>query len=290
MTKQSLKVQSLHYFAALLLGLLLLFFLKPGEHLTAVGVRVIAVMIPMLYLWLTANTHWTCLLALALLVTTGAMSANEVWAGSLGSFVVMTVLAYMILNVCLKETGVIDRIAVWFITRPFVRGRPYLFMAMFFASNLLIGMFMENLTLAIIYIGITEGIARHLKLEKGDSMYTVLFTGVMWGNVLVACCSPVAHVLPSDRSRVRYCRRHPLRQHPLTAVFRPGAYHHAQHMESESGFRSGRVPPVRRPRYRTGLGLDRLICGKHMTAGSRYGSAAGRPGGPWAGVEHPAEW
>ena len=197
MTKQSLKLQSLHFFAALLLGLLILFFLKPGEHLTAVGVRVIAVMIPMLYLWLTANTHWTCLLALALLVTTGAMSANEVWAGSLGSFVVMTVLAYMILNVCLKETGVIDRIAIWFITRPFVRGRPYLFMAMFFASNLLIGMFMENLTLAIIYIGITEGIARHLKLEKGDPMYTVLFTGVMWGNVLVACCSPVAHVLPN---------------------------------------------------------------------------------------------
>ncbi|MGX8704086.1 MAG: hypothetical protein ACSW8H_06515, partial [bacterium] len=131
MTKQSLKLQSLHFFAALLLGLLILFFLKPGEHLTAVGVRVIAVMIPMLYLWLTANTHWTCLLALALLVTTGAMSANEVWAGSLGSFVVMTVLAYMILNVCLKETGVIDRIAIWFITRPFVRGRPYLFMAMF---------------------------------------------------------------------------------------------------------------------------------------------------------------
>ena len=86
MTKQSLKPQSLHFFAALLLGLLILFFLKPGEHLTAVGVRVIAVMIPMLYLWLTANTHWTCLLALALLVTTGAMSANEVWAGSLDSF------------------------------------------------------------------------------------------------------------------------------------------------------------------------------------------------------------
>ena len=197
MSKQSFKAQSVHFFVALVSGLLILFCLRPGEHLTAVGVRVIAVMVPMLYLWLTTNTHWTCLMALALLVTTGAMSANEVWAGSLGSFVVMTVIAYMILNVCLKETGVIDRIAVWFITRRFVRDRPYLFMAMFFASNLLIGMFMENLTLAIIYIGITEGIASHLKLEKGDSMYTVLFTGVMWGNVLVACCSPVAHVLPN---------------------------------------------------------------------------------------------
>ena len=197
MPKQSSRMQSLHVLIALAAGLLLLFFLPTGEHLTPVGVRVIALMLPMLYLWLTTNTHWTCLLALALLVTTGAMSANEVWAGSLGSFVVMTVIAYMLLNVCLKETGVIDRIALWFITRRFVRGRPYLFLAMFFLSNLLIGMFMENLTLAIIYIGITEGIARHLKLEKGEPLYTVLFTGVMWGNVLVACCSPVAHVLPN---------------------------------------------------------------------------------------------
>lgn len=192
-----MRTQSIHCLIALAMGLLLLLFLSPGAHLTAAGVRVIAVMVPMLYLWLTTNTHWTCLLALALLVTTGAMSANEVWAGSLGSFVVMTVISYMLLNVCLKETGVIDRIAIWFITRRFVRGRPYLFLAMFFLSNLLIGMFMENLTLAIIYIGITEGIARHLKLEKGESLYTVLFTGVMWGNVLVASCSPVAHVLPN---------------------------------------------------------------------------------------------
>ena len=187
----------IHYIIALVIGLLILFFLQPTPPLTPIGVRVIAVMIPMLYLWLTTNTHWTCFLALALLVVTGAMSANEVWAGSLGSFVVMTVIAYMLLNVCLKETGVIDRIAVWFITRRFVQGRPYAFMAMFFASNILVGMFMENLTLAIIYIGITEGLVRHLNLKKGDPMYTALFTGVMWGNVLVACCSPIAHVLPN---------------------------------------------------------------------------------------------
>ena len=187
----------LHYVIALVIGLLILFFLKPTEPLTPIGVRVIAVMIPSLYLWLTTNTHWTCFLALALLVTTGAMTANEVWAGSLGSFVVITVIAYMLLNICLKETGVIDRIAVWFITRPFVKGRPYAFLAMFFASNLVVGMFMENLTLAIIYIGITEGLAKHLQLKKGDPLYTVLFTGIMWGNVLVACCSPIAHVLPN---------------------------------------------------------------------------------------------
>ena len=60
MPKQSLRMQSLHLLIALAGGLLLLLFLSPGEHLTAVGVRVVALMLPMLYLWLTTNTHWTC--------------------------------------------------------------------------------------------------------------------------------------------------------------------------------------------------------------------------------------
>lgn len=191
------KRQYIHYLIALIIGLVITFALQPVNGLTETGVRVVAILVPTLYLWLTTNTHWTCLLALALLVTTGAMTPNEVWAGSMGHFVVITVITYMILNVCLKETGVIDKIAMWFVTRPFVKGRPYVFFAMFFASNIIIGFFMDNLSLAIIYIGIAEVLAKHMNIKKGDSMYTVLFCGVMWGNVLLSCCSPIAHALPN---------------------------------------------------------------------------------------------
>ena len=74
----------LHYLIALIIGLVLLFALQPTNGLTPVGIRVVAVLIPILYLWLTTNTHWTSLLALALLVMTTAMTPNEVWAGSMG--------------------------------------------------------------------------------------------------------------------------------------------------------------------------------------------------------------
>ena len=49
-------------------------------------------------------------------------------------------------------------------------------MAMFFASNVIIGMFVDNLSLAIIYIGITEVLCKHLGLKKGDPFYTCMFT------------------------------------------------------------------------------------------------------------------
>lgn len=193
----SVKKEYIHYLIALIIGIVIWFALPASNGLTDIGVHVIAILIPVLYLWLTTNTHWTCFLALALLVMTQAMTANEVWAGSMGHFVVITVLAYMLLNICLKETGVINKIAIWFVTRKFVQGRPYAFMAMFFASNVIIGMFMDNLSLAVIYIGITSVLCEEIGVKKGDSFYTCMFTGVMWGNVILSIASPIAHALPN---------------------------------------------------------------------------------------------
>jgi len=41
---------------------------QPENGLTVLGVRVLAVTIPTLYLWLTVNTSWCALLFLALLI------------------------------------------------------------------------------------------------------------------------------------------------------------------------------------------------------------------------------
>lgn len=194
---KSAKKEYIHYLVALVIGIVIAVALQPNNGLTNLGVRIIAVLIPILYLWLTVNTHWTSLLALALVVMTQAMTANEVWAGSMGHFVVITVLTYMVLNVCLNETGVINKIAMFFVTRKFVQGRPYAFMAMFFASNVIIGLFMDNLSLAVIYIGIAEVLCKEIGIKKGDSFYTCIFTGTMLGNVLLSICSPIAHALPN---------------------------------------------------------------------------------------------
>lgn len=191
------KKNYIHYLIALIIGIVIYAVLQPTNGLTDLGVRVIAILIPILYLWLTVNTHWVSILALGLMVMTQAMTANEVWAGSLGHFVVITVLVYMVLNVCLSETGVINKIAMFFVTRKFVQGRPYAFLAMFFASNVIIGLFMDNLSLAVIYIGIAEVLCKQMGVKKGEPFYTCIFTGVMLGNVLLSVCSPIAHALPN---------------------------------------------------------------------------------------------
>lgn len=198
------KKQYLHCVIALIIGILIFAILKPTNGLSVYGVRIIAVLIPVLYLWLTVNTHWTSLLALALVVVAtaapnsadSAMTASQIWAGSMGHFVVITVMVYMLLNICLKETGVINKIVFWFISRKFIQGKPYAFMGMFFASNIILGLFMDNVSLAVIYIAITEILCKQMGLKKGDPLYTCLFLGVLWGNVILSIATPIARTLP----------------------------------------------------------------------------------------------
>lgn len=189
----SAKKSYIHYLIALVLGLLIAFCIKPTQGLTEIGVRVLAVTVATLYLWLTVNTHWTSILFMGLLIMTGSMTPNAVWAGSMGHFSVITMIVFMILNYALLQTGVINKVCNWFITRKIVKGRPYVFLYMFFASMMVLGMFMDNLSLAVIYVGIAEVLCEKLGLKKGDNFYSCMFIGIMWVDVVISIASPIAH-------------------------------------------------------------------------------------------------
>ena len=183
----------LHAGIALLLGLVIAFGLHPANGLTALGVRVLTVTVPTLYLWLTVNTSWCALLFLGLLILTGAMTPTEVWAGSMGHFAVITMIVFSILNYALKETGVIDQAASWFVSRKIARGRPLVFLGLFFLSNLVIGMFVDNLSLAVIYVGLAAALAEKIGVKRGDPFYACMFIGILWCNVVISIASPIAH-------------------------------------------------------------------------------------------------
>ena len=113
-----------HILIAVVLGLLCRFGIAPTGGITSIGVNVLAVTVATMYLWLTVGTDWTSLLFMGLLIMTGAMTANQVWAGSMGHFSVITMIVFMILNYCLLQTGVINLVCSWFTTRKIVRNRP----------------------------------------------------------------------------------------------------------------------------------------------------------------------
>lgn len=184
----------MHCGIALVLGLIFgLGLQNAGNGLTVIGAHTLGVIIATIYLWLTVGTEWPTLLFMGMLIMTTAMTDTDVWAGSLGHYSVISIIVFMILNYCLMQTGVIDKICSWFITRKIVRNRPIVFIFMFLASMMIIGLFMENLSLAIIYVGIAEVLCAKIGIKKGDQMYTCMFLGVIWVDCVISIASPIAH-------------------------------------------------------------------------------------------------
>ena len=191
----------IHILIAVLLGAIIMFALPTGNGLTADGVHMLGILVPVIYLWITVGTDWVSLLAIIALVMTGVMNNDinyyaSVYAGSMGNFIIITVIACMALSAVLTQTGVIEKIAVWFITRKFVKGKPYAFLFMFLLSNLIVGTFMEATAVAIMYIDLAKSILDKLGYKKGDKFYTVVMAGLYWNNSIVSAGSPISHVLP----------------------------------------------------------------------------------------------
>lgn len=185
-----------HIWIALLLAIIIKAVLPPANGLTDIGVNVLAVLIPVLYLWLTVGTDWVSLFALAGIVMTGVLSAAATYGASMGSATVIVVITCMGLNKVLSDTGVIKKIAHWFLTRNVVRNRPYAFMSMFFLAATLLGLILECATLAIIFITLAGEICDEIGYKKGDSFYTALIIGIFWISNITNAATPICHAVP----------------------------------------------------------------------------------------------
>ena len=204
------KKRYINYLIALVIGLLIWFVPQPSEYLRIEGIRLMAVVVPTLYLWLMNETLWGSLLFMAVIGMTGIIqsvdaagevtrvwSHNALWMEALGNFAVILLIVFLILDGCLNETGAIKKVANWFLTRKSIEGKPYAIIGMFLLSNIVVGMFMQNLALAVMYLALTKRFCENLGLEKSHSLYKALMLGTLWGNGVLSIASPIAKFFPN---------------------------------------------------------------------------------------------
>jgi len=192
-----LKNKTIHCLIALAIGLAIGFGLQPQEGLlTHEGVMALAVIVPTMYLWITTDTSWTCLLLFALLIITGVMSPAAVWTGSMGAMGVTMIIVYFLIAVVMAEHGVINSVTKWFLTRPIARGRPYVLIAMLLAPYLILGYFMPTIPVTVLYIGLVSKLCEKINIKKGDKLYTYLFLSLLWGNGRFTASTPIGGPIP----------------------------------------------------------------------------------------------
>lgn len=130
---------SLVHFLIMLLIIFGIGALKPLGAITPLGMKMMGVFLGLLYGWITSGMLWPSLVGWFAIATTGIMeSPKAVFMAGFNSDIIIFMLFILVLVQMLSDSGAINNVVNFIITRPFLRGRPWTFSFVFlFACGLL---------------------------------------------------------------------------------------------------------------------------------------------------------
>ncbi len=157
---------------AVAIGLLVYFLVPAANGLTPQGVRMLAVFIPVIFVWLIeGGSGWSALFAATMMVLIGAYNGAHtyelLWGGSM---VAMIIPFYMISN-AMEESGAMMWVVRWILSRKVVHGRPTLFTILFVVSMVLSSVLINTMVIVVIFFKILRDITDSIGLDKDSEFF-----------------------------------------------------------------------------------------------------------------------
>ena len=113
--------------------------LPPVEPLTPLGMNLIGIFLGVLYGWVCIEIVWPSLAGLLALMLIGGMKPMMLLNKSFGDPVVQMMFFIFVFCATISHYGLSKFISLWFITRKFVAGRPWVFTYTFLGSIFILG-------------------------------------------------------------------------------------------------------------------------------------------------------
>lgn len=159
-----------------------LFWLMPAiEPITPLGMRCVGAFLGMVYMWSTVDTLWPSLLGLFLFGISGFGGEggfNGVWMNAVGVYMVLLTLFAMVLFGAMDEAGDTKYIAKWFLTRKVFKGRPYVFIAVFYLTCFVLSAVVTPITELIILWPIALSLMATMGVTREDTIWKYFFVGM----------------------------------------------------------------------------------------------------------------
>ncbi|MFC1899665.1 SLC13 family permease [Chloroflexota bacterium] len=179
-----------------LLGIIILtifLVLPPAEPLTAIGMKAIGVLLFTVVWWVTVGVGYPSLICIGLLAITGVRSPEALFALSWGNYLVIFIISVFGLSECLRITGFSNRFALWFLTRPFTEGHPWIMISMLLLATCLLGSIMSGSATCITFMAIATPMLAALGYKKGDRFAATLMMGIAWSGTVAFIMTPIGH-------------------------------------------------------------------------------------------------
>lgn len=155
-------------------------FLPIIQPITQAGMNVLGIFFGIIYAWIFIDILWPSLAGLVLLISLGDMPLPVVFQRSFGDPIVQMVLFIFVFCAAIDYYGLSKFISQWFVSRKFLKGRPWLFLYMFLFSIFLLGALTSASPATIIGWSILGGICQICGYEKGDFFPAIMTFAVVF--------------------------------------------------------------------------------------------------------------
>lgn len=156
----------------------------------------IGIFIGAIILWLFVDVGWPSVLVLFSLTQLEGVTIATVMSSSLGNNTIAFLIFSCILTYALSSTGLLRRVALWFVNTSIAKKSPWAFAAMYFISILVIGSFISPTVLFVLYFALAKEIYNLNGLEKGNDYARMLMIGTAIMTSISCAMTPIAHTFP----------------------------------------------------------------------------------------------
>lgn len=181
----------------LIIGIILMAcgFLIPTSLLPQAQ-QILGIFAGALWLWITCSIEIGSLLALAALCLVPDITIAQVVSSSFGNTTIWFLIFSMVLTYALSSSGVLRRVAIYFVDNPLAKKNTYWFMGFYFLSILVLGSFMAPTVSFVLFFGLVKEIYELMKMEPGNKIARNLMIGTGFFASISCALTPIAHTFP----------------------------------------------------------------------------------------------
>ena len=138
--------------ACIIVGIMIVaHFIPAPAPITPLGMQIIGIFVGMIWGWCTCGMLWPSIIGIVMLGMTDYAASPEAALGMvLTHNTVISMFVAFIVFACVNNSGLMNVIAQWLVTRRFAAGKPWLFMTFFFTMLMLIAGVFNGVILIII--------------------------------------------------------------------------------------------------------------------------------------------
>ncbi len=164
-----------------------------SEPLTRQGLQLVGVFLMTIYLWTTVSTFWPSVLAVFMLGTTGYCTGTAALKECFGHGMTVFVAWMLVFNIAMHESGFSRRIALFFVTRKVVRGKPWLIMFMLMFSVWTVSLFVTSSAVYALFLSIADEMLEMTGYTDDDDLPEAVYCAMMWIDNIGQGSTPMSH-------------------------------------------------------------------------------------------------